>query len=360
MSWKNVKLFRLQSCSLVTKLMIFYSVSTIALISAIGIFLYPTFLKMLEKTHGEQISDISAECFTKFIITLLLSSLAAIFFGYFIARNGLARVREFEETMEKITINSLHERINLNEWPKELKQLANKFNTMLNRLQMSFNQLSQFSSDIAHELRNPLNNLRGITELALTNKKYNEDYRQLLEKYMNEYQHLSKLIENLLFLARSDHGQLELNKTEISVQTEIMKIYDYYQAMADEHQISFICTGDAILRVDVILFKRMINNLISNALKYTKSQGKIHAHISTENSHVKISIQDTGIGIATNHLPLLFDRFYRVDTARSTPSDSLGLGLAIVKSIVELHRGIIHIESDLNIGTTVCLKIPAQ
>lgn len=338
--------------------MMLYSLTTIGLISAIGIFLYPTFIKIMGNMNGSEASYITAECYEKIIITLLVGSLLAVIFGHFIARKGLDRMREFENKMEKITADSLHERINLNEWPKELKSFGKKFNTMLDRIQSSFIQLSQFSSDIAHELRTPVHNLRGITEIALSNESFSDEYRQILEKYMNEYQHLSKLIENLLFLARSDHGQLILQKEIINAQEEISNICDYYQAVALENKIELTCTGNANIAVDPTHFKRVISNLISNALKYTQPNGKILINIEAMDQWAKISIHDTGIGITNEHITRIFDRFYRIDPSRSSHSGGLGLGLAIVKSIIDLHKGKILIKSKPNFGTTVYLQLP--
>jgi two-component system heavy metal sensor histidine kinase CusS len=340
--------------------MLFYSLSTIGLLAAVGIFLYPTFLKIMEKVNGSGASYITSECYEKIIITLLVSSLISILFGHFVARKGLHRMREFENTMEKITANSLHERINLNEWPKELKNFGSKFNTMLDRIETSFIQLSQFSSDIAHELRTPINNLCGITELALSKENGSTEYRNILEKYMDEYQHLSKLIENLLFLARSDHGQLVLKKEAINVREEILKICDYYQAMAEEKNIELICYGDATIAVDVLLFKRAINNLISNALRHTPINGKVEINIALINQQLNIIMTDTGEGISHEHIYRVFDRFYRVDSSRSSQSGGIGLGLAIVKSIIDLHQGKITLQSQLNVGTTVSLHLPCS
>lgn len=338
--------------------MVLYSLSTIGLLSAIGVFLYPTFVKIMEKINGSEASYITAECYEKIIIILLVGSLCAVIFGHFIARNGLNRMREFEDKMEKITADSLHERINLNEWPKELKSFGKKFNTMLDRIQSSFIQLSQFSSDIAHELRTPVNNLRGITEIALSKEKYSDEYRQILEKYMNEYQHLSKLIENLLFLARSDHGQLTLKKEAINAQEEILNICDYYQAVAYENKIELTCIGNANISADPTHFKRVISNLISNSLNYTQPNGKISINIESMDQWAKISIHDTGVGITDEHITRIFDRFYRIDSSRSSQSGGLGLGLAIVKSIVDLHKGKIVIESKPDFGTSVYLQLP--
>jgi len=288
-----------------------------------------------------------------------MSSLISILFGHLIARKGLKRMREFENKIEQITASSLHERIDLNEWPKELKRFGKKFNTMLDRLQSSFDRISQFSSDIAHELRTPINNLRGITEVALLKDKLPSQYRVTLEKHMNEYQQLTRLIENLLFLARSDHGQLIVKKEVVNAYHEISNICDYYRALAEDNNIELSCSGNADLIVDAILFKRAINNLLSNALNYTQANGKVKIAIKSMDKGVSIAISDTGQGIADRHVTRVFDRFFRVDSSRSLNYGGIGLGLPIVKSIIDLHNGKVNIESQLNVGTTVSLWLPS-
>lgn len=355
---KHVNSLRLKSLSLVTKLMLLYSLSTIGLLGSISVFLYPTYIKMMEQINGNPASHLTIECYERIIITLLFASLAAIVFGHVISKKGLNRLRELEDKMDKITAQSLDDRIQLNEWPKELRHLADRFNGMLDRIQSSFMQLSQFSSDIAHELRTPINNLRGMTEIALINEKSPHEYKTILESCMSEYHHLSKLIENLLFIARSDHGEMRLKKVLIDAHEEIIQICDYYQAVADEKQIRLSCVGHASIEVEPVLFKRAISNLISNALKYTPEHGNITINIQSMQYVVQIAIHDTGIGISPEHLLNIFDRFYRVDSSRSTHSGGVGLGLAIVKSIIDLHDSVIKVESNMNTGTAVYMQFP--
>lgn len=260
--------------------------------------------------------------------------------------------------MKQITAQSLDCRIQPNDWPKELRNLAHQFNEMLHRIQSSFIQLSEFSSDIAHELRTPIHNLRTMTEMALLHEQSPEAYQNILESNMHEYLHLSKLIEALLFIARSDHGALRLQKTRIDVLKEIFSILDYYQAIADEKEITFSCSGEAKAEVDKELFKRVISNLMSNALRYTPSHGIIQIKIESTENAVNLCITDTGMGIADDDLSNIFNRFYRVDKSRTTDSGGLGLGLAIVKSIMDLHQGSIKISSQLGKETSVHLQFP--
>lgn len=370
---KNVSWMKLKSRSIVNKLILLYSASTIGLIAAVFLFLYPSFSQLLHehKTlhsslhHGIeekklliQENKLTIECFKKSILALLLSALLAILLGNFIARNGLKRLKEFTALMEKITVRDLHERLNLNDWPKELKNLGKTFNTMLDRIEKSFVQLSQFSQDLAHELRSPINNLRLMTEVSLTKKHLAPEHRPILESYLEEYEFLSQLIENLLFLARNDSGQTIINKQSINIKDEILKICEFYKAVADEKQIEFICEGDHSIMADALMFKRVINNLLSNSLRHSYFGSKIFIKIASEHQFGKIIITDTGEGIEESHLAKIMDRFYRVDLSRSTQSGGLGLGLAIVKSIMDLHKGTIQVKSMPSQGTSVFLQFP--
>lgn len=358
MLWKYAKRFHWQSLSLVTKLMMLYSVSTLGLLAAIAAFLYPTWVKVTERMHSTDLLFIGAECHKKLIMILLLSSFTTLFLGYWVARKGLNRIQEFGKSMEKMSAESLHERLDPKEWPSELRLLVKKFNALLNRLQTSFVQLSQFSSDIAHELRTPLQNLMCMTEISLSQKMISEPCQQLLEKHMQEYHFLSRLIENLLFLARSDQKQLLLQKETVAIHEEIRSLFDYYQGIAEEKNIQLSCEGQAVVYADPLLLKRAFSNVLSNALKYTPENGSISVQIQVCFSWVTISIIDTGIGIPEEHLLKVCDRFYRVDQSRSRNSGGFGLGLALVKSIMELNQGGILISSPNQKGTCVSLKIP--
>src|SRR3990167_3315944 len=359
MFWKSAKSTLNKPLSLVTKLMLLYSFSTIGLLTTLVLFLYPTFMQIIEQLNGSPASHLTVECYEKFILILLFGSLASIIFGHIIASKGLNRLKEFEHKFDTITIDSLDKRIILAEWPKELRPLANKFNSMLDRIQTSFNQLSQFSSDIAHELRTPIHNLRTNTELALLKNKSPHEYKNILAANMQEYLNLSKLIENLLFIARSDHGQMTLNKTALNLNPSILTVCEYYAALADEKKVTITCKGEAKILADPVLFKRVISNLLANALKYTPLKGQINIEISQEPNLAKVTIHDTGIGISREHLPNIFTRFYRVDPARNTQTGGLGLGLAIVKSIVDLHKAKINIQNHPTIGILVELSWPA-
>jgi len=293
------------------------------------------------------------------IIVLLVSTLSSLLLGFFIAHRGMQSLYVLTDTVKKITATSLHRRIDPNSLPKELDKLGLAFNQMLDRIESSFVRLKQFSSDLAHELRTPINNLIGETEITLSRAHSIDEYQHVLISNLEEFQRISQLIENILFLSRAENPQLEIQKTLLSAHDEIAVICDYYQAMADEKNITVTYEGKADLHVNPIMFRRMISNILSNSLNYTPAGGWIRFVITDlHNQHVQIVLSDNGIGIPAEHLPKIFDRFYRVDSARSQHSGGVGLGLAIVKSIVDLHQGTLSITSEPEKGTRICLIFP--
>lgn len=293
----------------------------------------------------------------KWVASLLIGTLCSLLVGFFIANRGMRSLYLLTETVQKITTASLHERIDPNSWPKELVSLGVAFNHMLDRMEASFARLKQFSADLSHELRTPVTNLIGETEMALTYSQTVEDSRQAMASNLEELHRMSSLIENILFLAKAENPRVHLQKNTISVHDEIALVCDYYQAMADDKNIQLISDGKAELTVNSVMFRRMTSNLLSNAIKYTPPGGRIAFTVSELDNHtVQIVLNDNGLGIAPEHLPHIFDRFYRVDASRSHHLGGAGLGLAIVKSIVDLHHGMISIVSELNQGTTITVS----
>jgi two-component system heavy metal sensor histidine kinase CusS len=299
------------------------------------------------------------DLYRKRAITVLVGGeLFAIFIGYLIARRGLRRLYELTDTTKKITATSLNQRIATKSWPKELRKLGLAFNQMLDRIEVAFSHLTQFSDDLAHELRTPVNNLMGQTEIALTSQSLPEEYAQVLESNLEELQRISQIIENILFLARAENPQLDLKKVQLNVEDEISMVCEFYQAMADDKNIKVSMVGKAAIFANQVMFRRMISNILSNALKYTPANGTVDFSIRETDQQVEIKLHDTGIGIPAEHLPKILNRFYRVDPARSQHTGSVGLGLAIVKSIVYLHEGTMLVNSEPGDGTTILLEFP--
>lgn len=236
--------------------------------------------------------------------------------------------------------------------------MAAAFDEMFNRLEDSFTRLSQFSADLAHELRTPVANIRGEAEVSLTRERSPAEYREVMHSCVAECARLSGIIDNLLFLARAESADQQIHVTSFEGRDAIEKIAAYYQMSADDHRIAVTCEGQGQIRADPLLFGRAVSNLVENALRFTPDGGKILIGLTVGADSCTVCVQDNGAGIAPEHLPRVFDRFYRADSARSSAGS--GLGLALVKSIAELHGGSATVTSEEGRGTTVTLTFPKK
>jgi two-component system heavy metal sensor histidine kinase CusS len=265
------------------------------------------------------------------------------------------------ETAARISPSTLDERLQRLGLPSELSDLAATFNDMLDRLEDSFTRLSRFSSDIAHELRTPLQNLRGEAEVVLSKTRDAGDYREILGSSLEEYQRLSNLIDRLLFLARAENPQTQIQREELDLKKELGLLQEFYGLSAGESGIALGVEAPEGLRADLdrSLFQRAVGNLVENALKHTPSGGAVLLKTSADDGNVLVEVSDTGKGIPPEEISKVFDRFYRVDPSRSPASGGAGLGLSIVKSIMDLHAGTVEIRSELSQGTTVTLSFPS-
>jgi two-component system heavy metal sensor histidine kinase CusS len=297
----------------------------------------------------------------KILIVLGLGLVFAAVAGVWVARQGMQPLVEITKTAQHVTATQLHARIAGSAWPAELRDLAQAFDAMLDRLEDSFTRLSQFSADLAHELRTPINNLRGEAEVALARSRTQEDYQQILASSLEEYDRLASMIEGLLFLARADDPKMAVQRVRFDARKEVEAVQDFYEALAHEQEVTVTCEGEACLIGDPLLFRRAIGNLLANALRHTPARGAVTTCLRTPNAQgVLVSVRDTGRGIAPEHLPKVFDRFNRAGLSRSQAPGGSGLGLAIVQSIMRLHGGTATVQSVLGKGTTVFLRFPAQ
>lgn len=292
------------------------------------------------------------------IFVLVAGFFFATILGIIITRKGLEPLHDITKVIQTVSSNRLHERIGNQEWPDELVVLSKSFDNMLIRLEESFNRLRQFSADLAHELRTPIHNIMGETEVALSRVRSADDYRGVLESNMEEYRRLVTMIEQLLFLARADRTELHIEKKEFEAGNEIERIVNIYEPLCEEKNISVKLSGQGRVNADPVLFQRAVNNLLSNAVRYTPESGSISINIEPHSNVTDLIVSDTGSGIPAEHLSKIFDRFYRVDEARSDGQDGSGLGLSIVKTIMDLHDGKVLINSAFAKGTIVTLRFP--
>jgi two-component system heavy metal sensor histidine kinase CusS len=291
-------------------------------------------------------------------LALGLGFIASTLVAITVTKRGLRPLAEMRHALERVQPAHLSERIEPAQWPRELQPVVTAFDGMLDRLEDSFTRLSQFSADLAHELRTPIGNMLGETQVALTRERSSEEYRSTIESAAAECERLSGIIDNLLFLARAESAEQEIERSLFNGGAALEKIASFYQTAAEDRQLNIECSGEGQIFADPALFNRAVGNLIDNALRFTTDGGNIHISIGARDGRTEVFVRDTGSGIAPEHLPRVFDRFYRGDPSRS--SAGTGLGLALVKSIVDLHGGSATIESELGRGTTVILTFPNQ
>ena len=297
----------------------------------------------------------------RLVLALSISLVLCSFIGYAIARSGMRPIERIARTAERIGSSTLHTRIaTLGGLPPELEALAKTFNGMLDRLQDSFSRVSRFSNDVAHELRTPINNLRGEIEVALSKARSNEEYRETLGSCLEECERISRVIHSLLFLARAQTGLEPSEREAVDIGKELEAVGEFYEAAASEAGIALDVSAAPGLRaaVDRTLFRQAVWNLVSNSIAHTPKGGSTDITAAGDSEWLRVTVTDTGRGIAAEHLPYVLDRFYRADSARSSLHGSLGLGLAVVKSIMDRHRGHIEIDSEVGRGTRVDLMFP--
>jgi len=293
-------------------------------------------------------------------VVLVLGFCFSTLTGFWITRKGLKPLNKITRAVQSISINHLNNSISSEKWPKELVLLASAFDEMLNRLNESFARLSQFSADLAHELRTPINNLMVETEIALSRQCTLSDYQQVLESNMEEFNLLNRMIEELLFLSRAEAPETKIHCHVLVLEDELKTISTYYESLAADKKVDIRVVGRAKVFADPLLLRRALNNLIANAISYTDMRGKIKIRAMPSEHYTEVHVCDNGIGIDARELSKVFDRFYRADKARTKNTLGTGLGLSLVKSIMELHKGSVTMVSKIGQGTTVILRFPAQ
>lgn len=300
--------------------------------------------------------------YRRWFLAILLGCLATFpLIGYRVARHGIRPVEGIATTARHISSTNLHERIQPEGYPFELASLADTFNKMLDRLEDSFERISKFSADIAHDLRTPVNNIRGEAEVALARARTVEEYRDVLGSCLEESVRLSKLISDLLFLARAESPLAHVRRESVNLVELLDGMREYYEASAAEAGVSLTTSANrasVVAQLDRTLVQRAVSNLVSNAVAHTPPGGSVVLAASSQDSAVCIEVSDTGIGIPSEALSKVFDRFFRLDSSRSQASGGTGLGLAIVQSIMLLHGGKVEIASQLGQGTRVTLHMP--
>lgn len=276
------------------------------------------------------------------------------------ARRGLAPLREMKSRAAAVTGQQLTERMPVAAVPMEMADLAQELNRMLDRLQDDFQRLTDFSSDLAHELRTPISNLLTQTQVALATKRDAATYRDILASNAEEFQRLARMVSDMLFLAKTERGVDLPRKERFSARNEAHALLEFYEAVAEEKHVQLSLEGDGCIDGDRLMFRRAVSNLLSNALRHTPDAGNVSIRISSSASSTMVVVENTGQDVDPHILPRLFDRFYRADPSRAHPSsDGSGLGLAITRAIAEAHGGSVAAASS-NGRTRFTLSFPLQ
>ncbi len=287
-------------------------------------------------------------------LALPLVLLVAGIGGFLLATKSLAPLRWMAEQARNITDKNLHSRLDIGAAHEELRVLSDSFNELLSRLDQSFETMRRFVADASHELRTPLAVIRGEADVALDHDRHPAEYKDSLAIIQDEARRLTRLIDDLLNLARADAGHVNLRVEEFYLNDLLAECCRSVQAAASAKNISLECQSpeDVAYRGDPELLRRLVLNLLDNAIRYTPPGGKVSTRLEAADGNLRIQVADTGVGIPPESVPHVFERFYRGDQARSRQNGGFGLGLSIVKWIAESHRGTVEFSSQPGAGTT--------
>ena len=307
-----------------------------------------------------ELRDVLENLYSIFLILVPIALAASVFGGLALANKSLQPVNAITTRARRITAENLDQTIPERDVDDEIGRLTSTINEMIRRLHGSFAQVRQFSADASHELRTPLTIMRGELELALRSTKSPEEYRRILESSLEEIMRMTSIIDNLLTLAKADQGIYHAEFSEVDLHAMVEELFEDSELLAQPKHISVELKANAPITIvgDRVRLRQLFLNLIDNAIKYTPEGGKVTLGVEQQNGSAIFQVEDTGIGIPPEELEKVFDRFYRVDKARSRELGGSGLGLSIAKWIAELHRGTIGVKSEVRKGSTFTVTLP--
>lgn len=276
----------------------------------------------------------------------VIGTVCLMLLGWFAAWRGLRLVQNMAKVAEGISAQHLSERLDVDNTPTELKSLAIAFNDMLDRLETAVGKLSDFSSDLAHEIRTPINNLMTQTQVCLSRSRDITTYQEILFSNLEEFERLARMVSDMLFLAKAEHGLHRANLQQVNLVKEVSALFDFYDAIAAEKGMSLKQTGQGYVEGDPSMLRRALSNLLSNAIKYGKSDSIIKINCQQNSDITVLTIENESSPLSQEQLTRLFDRFYRTDASRQRVEEGTGLGLAITKSILDVHGATIQANYD--------------
>jgi two-component system heavy metal sensor histidine kinase CusS len=356
--------------SIAVRLTIWYATTAFVLVSAVAVGQYRKLehdlatgrLVRATPAVASDPADVLEERRRFLLVALPFTLILSTILGYWLARRGLAPLNALGAAVSTIEARSLDRTIDVAEAPSEVRALVESFDAVRGRLNAAFASLTQFSTELAHELRTPLHVLRQQTEVALARARTAEEYREVLISSLEELDRLHHMVDDILFLARAEDPRSRIERTELRVADELTDVADYLEPLAAERGVGLVTDAPLPLRVsaDRMLLRRALVNLVSNAIRNTPRGGRVSLEATTRDNLLAIQVRDTGVGIPAAALPHIFDRYYRVPGSATGATEGTGLGLAIVKGITALHGGWATVTSALGEGTNVTLIFPLK
>lgn len=311
-------------------------------------------------TSMESVEETLNRLLLVLLVSMPLALAVSLAGGWFLAGRALRPVDAITLAAQRIAGGDLTQRLNVPVSSDEIGRLAGTFNDMIARLDTSFRQIRQFSSDASHELRTPLTVMKGETELALRRPRDAKDYTIVLESNLEEIDRMTRIVDELLFLSRADMGEVKMERLPVRLESLLDDVHRQAILLGQERgvQVMLGFVTSATVMGDELRLRELFLNLLDNAVKYSSSGGSVEIALHKESDHTKVSITDHGIGIAREDQAKIFDRFYRTDDARTHTKKGTGLGLAICAWIVEFHHGRIEVESEIGKGSTFTVTLP--
>jgi two-component system, OmpR family, sensor kinase len=311
-------------------------------------------------TSMESIEDTLRRFLILLVVAMPIALAVSLAAGWFLAGRALRPVDAITLAAQRIAAGDLSQRLTMPTAPDEIGRLAGTFNNMIGRLDTSFRQIRQFTSDASHELRTPLTVMKGETELVLRRPRALEDYQAVLESNLEEIDRMTRIVEELLFLSRADMGEVKMESKPVLLETLVEDIHRQAPLLGQDRNIEVVLgtVMPALVQGDELRLRELLLNLVENAIKYSHPGGKVEIGLATVGQEAILSVTDQGIGIGPEDHTKIFNRFFRTDGARNHTKKGTGLGLAICAWIVEFHKGRISVKSDVGQGSTFTVTLP--
>jgi two-component system, OmpR family, sensor kinase len=311
-------------------------------------------------TSMESIEDTLRRFLVLLTVAVPIALAVSLAGGWFLAGRALRPVDAITLAAQRIAAGDLSQRLTMSTAPDEIGRLAGTFNDMIGRLDASFRQIRQFTSDASHELRTPLTVMKGETELVLRRPRPIEDYQTVLESSLEEIDRMTHIVDELLFLSRADMGEVKMESLPVALESLVEDIYRQATLLGQDRNIEVVLgtVMPAVVQGDELRLRELLLNLVENAVKYSHPGGKVEVSLIHDGRQARLSVTDHGIGIAQEDHKRIFDRFFRTDDARAHTKKGTGLGLAICAWIADAHKGRVEVKSELGQGSTFTVVLP--